>query len=340
MDKNIKTILLVLGAIVLVSALALGIFMATQAASWRSMQEAYKTTGGIAQEYTEEWTFDYSDGTELRLEMIAVDVEIIESETAAGCSAVFKGTRRANLAGSLPYIRTGLSNGKLRFEEEYPRARGDLFGMFNVGATLRGTLTITVPKTRLSKLNASLVSGDISATGVPAEDTVLETTSGAIRVDAITGRSLQANTVSGAIAMADIVLADIMELESVSGSIQAEGIGARTVKVSTVSGRITLLETETDAVRASMTSGTCKLQLIAPADVNIDAVSGAIDIEMPQDAAFRFEVETLSGRIDIGYSMDIDNKESNRELSGRVGGGGQHEITANTVSGNISISPR
>jgi DUF4097 and DUF4098 domain-containing protein YvlB len=167
-------------------------------------------------------------------------------------------------------------------------------------------------------LSASTGSGDVTATAI-AGSVKAVTGSGDIRVTQV-GGGLDATTGSG----------DVQAV-LVSGGDTA----TQDVRVMTGSGGVELAGVR-GALRARTGSGGITLIGDPVAPWNVDAGSGAIRVDVPDQAAFDLRAETGSGRINIDHPLTVQGPVRPRALAGKVRGGGPL-VALSSGSGSISI---
>jgi DUF4097 and DUF4098 domain-containing protein YvlB len=69
---------------------------------------------------------------------------------------------------------------------------------------------------------------------------------------------------------------------------------------------------------------------------DIDTGSGAIRVNLPDEAAFQLDAESSSGSIVIEHPLTVQGKISKRHLRGSVRGGGDL-LKIDTGSGGITV---
>ncbi len=178
-------------------------------------------------------------------------------------------------------------------------------------------------------LAARTVSGDISVDAAEmvhlrsssgefavgsARNARMETVSGDVRLG--TGTTVSVRTSSGDMVMGSLTRADV---RSVSGSISV--VSAAALRANTSSGR----------VRAGLSGGVESVQ--------VETVSGDVDLGLPLGADYRVSATTLSGRLRTGGLTLSDLEFSRQGIRGRVGAG-TVPLKVSTSSGNITFVTR
>jgi DUF4097 and DUF4098 domain-containing protein YvlB len=166
--------------------------------------------------------------------------------------------------------------------------------------------------------SASTGSGDVTATSI-AESVKAVTGSGDIRVTQVSG-GLDATTGSG----------DVQAVLIGGGTATAQD-----VRVMTGSGGVEVAGVR-GALRARTGSGGITISGDPLAAWNVDAGSGGIRVDLPDQAAFDLRAETGSGRITIEHPLTVQGAVRPRALAGRVRGGGPL-VALSSGSGGIRI---
>ena len=158
----------------------------------------------------------------------------------------------------------------------------------------RGTdLTVLVPK------------------GWTPKELSVESISAPIQIENLTGTELDVDTVSGVMELKDI-RSDKLSLSTISAKITCSG-AAHEISLET-------------------TSGNCALELTErPEKIDLDSVSGDLELFLPKTAGFTLRQDTVSGkfRSDFDYTCPSESRY--------VSGDGSCAISADTVSGNVNI---
>lgn len=164
------------------------------------------------------------------------------------------------------------------------------------------------------------VSGDVVAQ-IAEADVELKTVSGDVELRA-SGKPVEvrASTVSG-----DLTLsrgAGSLEVTTVSGDVRAELDPARAVRVRTTSGDVRF-----------------KGRLARNATLNLETISGELDIEAPAEAGFTYDVKTFSGDIESCFGARAEARSGYGPGSVITGtrGEGAAEIRVRTMSGEVRL---
>jgi DUF4097 and DUF4098 domain-containing protein YvlB len=191
-----------------------------------------------------------------------------------------------------------------------------------------------------ARVTATSRSGDISIRGTrgPVE---ARAQNGDLEIDDVTSR-LDVSTFSG-----DLVASNISgdaKIGTISGSIRLSDARGG-VEVSTVSGDIDLRGVTARSVRAKTTSGDVTFDGLIDASGRYELVthSGDIRLHVQRDASAQLTVSTWSGAINSQFPITLKPGEhgigaaSTKRFTFDIGGGAAR-ITADTFSGDITIT--
>lgn len=128
--------------------------------------------------------------------------------------------------------------------------------------------------------------------------------------------------------------ANRMDIESVSGNIQTEGAGAAEFRGETVSGAIKGTLAPTQNVDLESVSGRIDLAFDAmPKNIDVETVSGAIILALPENDGFRVDYEKVSGNFNCEFQVQLMKNAAVYKNAGA-------RIDLSTVSGNMDIKQR
>ena len=143
------------------------------------------------------------------------------------------------------------------------------------------------------------------------------------------GKELEIESVSANVQVHDLLIGKL-ELVNVSGDCELTGCSLTEFSAETVSGDVryegALQELDFDTV-----SATCTAILTAvPRKIDMNAVSGDLDVTLPENAGFTLDMDSLSGRFQSNFAT---TESGNRKICGD----GSCKISAESVSGDIRI---
>lgn len=124
---------------------------------------------------------------------------------------------------------------------------------------------------------------------------------------------------------------DSIKVESVSGRIDAKNLSARNIEISNVSGRI-----ETENLKGKLRLNTVSGRAVYTTDelknnLDIESVSGTIEINIPKNADFAADFKTVSG------SVTTDFTKTGKKEGTITNGDRTYDLRLETVSGSIKI---
>lgn len=200
---------------------------------------------------------------------------------------------------------------------------------------IRSDLEFRVPagsRLRIESFAASIDVSDVKGS-VKAESV-----DGSIHISGAADE-VSAETVNGSVEISGA--AKRVNAESVNGPVSISGAGGE-IAATTVNGALTVsagavvenghLETVNGHIRFEGTLG-------RRATLDIESVSGSVELVLPAQASADFSISTFSGEIDTafgGTSVRTTPHTPQKELTFAVGGG-DAKITIETLSGNVEI---
>ena len=212
-------------------------------------------------------------------------------------------------------IKITAENGRL--EIDHPQLRWDNFiDVFRSWqGKARADISVLVPRSVALKLGTvgghALVSGLIS-------DAKLSTVNGDLTADTLVGN---------------------VELNAVNGELAVQNhLGA--VKANTVSGDVTMSGT-LSRVSVDGVSGNVFLDVRGvPGSIRHNTVSGDLTLRLDDDTPARYKVNTVSGVLQVDNSIFRGSSARNFDYQDGPLDKNWVEVTANSVSGNVSVVRR
>lgn len=162
----------------------------------------------------------------------------------------------------------------------------------------------------------------------------IESVSAGISVHGGKAAELKLESASGGIQVTDGRVSDSGELESVSGEITAAFTDPlRALEVDTVSGAVEITAPELVSFQAETASGSVALSSGSGLrELKIETVSGPVTLTLPRNAGFTLRLDGGSG----GFASDLPRQENKDGTVSRFGdGSGDYSI--DTVSGRVTI---
>lgn len=140
--------------------------------------------------------------------------------------------------------------------------------------------------------------------------------------------------VVSAVVEVDGLSTEELKLDTTSGPINASGLCCDQIIASTVSGNVSL-EGTAEELKLDTTSGRCQAELDERVrEIELDSVSGELELILPESLGFEAEVDTVSG----SFRSDIPTTASSKGVY--TCGNGECGISVDTVSGSISIQKK
>jgi hypothetical protein len=198
-------------------------------------------------------------------------------------------------------------------------------------------LVVNVP--RAIGLIIDSVSADVDVSGLVGGRAVsVSTVSAQQRVDVQTKR-LVLDSVSGDMSVKGQF--DYLKLGTISGAIKSEAASAQ-MRLDTISGDAKIVLPSIKNLVAESVSGKLDVQLagLAESDVHLEAVSGAVILEIPQDASTRLSLESFSGKITSAWGSAQSNELGLGSKLEQVLGDGKAQIQIETFNGDIDLKKR
>jgi lia operon protein LiaG len=179
------------------------------------------------------------------------------------------------------------------------------------------TLDIYVPKDYQGDLKVHSLSGDVALT------------------DSLTLNSATFNLLSGNATINNLNVKDF-DFKSSSGDFLGENLVTESSRVDMLSGNMQLRNFQGDLEGDSSSGDVSVHYAIFKNQINMKMLSGNLDIDLPDDAAFYLDANALSGEITCSFPITVNEKTERNELKGTVKDG-THSIIVKSSSGDITI---
>lgn len=197
-------------------------------------------------------------------------------------------------------------------------------------------LTIHVPVA--SRVSVNTVSADIRASGLSGRaqlesvsgDVTLDSHDSDIGVRSVSGEVTITGSASGAHVFGHSISGDV-KIGSVDGDVQAES----------VSGTVKVFNSRANRARLNSTSGNVDFSaaLAKSGNYSFNSTSGNLSLAFPGAPDARFDIYTFSGDIDNNFGPKAQRTSEygpGMELH-FTSGSGSAQVTAHTLSGNITL---
>jgi lia operon protein LiaG len=246
------------------------------------------------------------------LTTIADNIRVIDGK-GDSVEAWLHGTAGAVNPDAVPHLvaeRAG-STADIRVERKQPVIIGHLWSDL--------TLEVSLPKGYAGRLSVKSVSADINVVDHAYAGLALSTTSGEIRVGAVSALDFS--------------------MYSISGDLSATAVSSRRADMSSVSGDVEVKSLAGDTT-VHTTSGGVKIAFaVTPPRLDAASTSGDVMLRLPSDARFILDARSTSGNISCTFPITISERAAgggNHVLAGAVGSGPK-TVAVRTVSGDIRI---
>ena len=252
-------------------------------------------------------SIDKSEISEIEINWVAGEVEVLSYE---GSEVVFAEQAGRSLSQE-DRMRFLLRDGKLTIQFSAPRTGFRIFS-----STPSKRLEVKVPKElagMLSELEVDAISASVRVQGVSGAKTSIETVSGGIGAADLSGQEIQ--------------------METVSGSIKAQNLRASELSTETVSGSTNVTGAFHKAQSNSVSGSVLLESSICPEELEIETVSGAVRVAIPENDGFTARYNTTGGQFACSFPTTGEKKRA-------VYKDGGAEFSFSTVSGVISIEQR
>jgi DUF4097 and DUF4098 domain-containing protein YvlB len=209
------------------------------------------------------------------------------------------------------------------------------------GSSHDGDADIEVSVPKGSTVEVFAVSADVSSHGVLGTQR-LKSVSGEVTAD-ITGNESEVSSVSGDVTVRGDNKPISLRVKSVSGSLDLTGIAGK-VDVVTVSGDARVHMSDTSEVRGRTTSGNLEVsgKLTRDGRVDVEGVSGDIDLRLSAPGGLSLDIESFSGDIEGCLATNVERVSKygpGTRLNVRTVEAGAR-VRAKTLSGDIDICDR
>ena len=172
----------------------------------------------------------------------------------------------------------------------------------------------------------------------PADDVIWKPARGSKNLTVTVPQSWYAREtrieVTSAVVEVDGLSTEELKLDSTSGPITASGLCCDQIVAGTVSGSV-ILKGTAEELKLDTTSGRCQAELDERVrEIELDSVSGELELILPESLGFEAEVDTVSG----SFRSDIPTTAASKGVY--TCGNGECGISVDTVSGSITIQKK
>lgn len=285
-------------------------------------------------------TFALGANGQIDLQNLSGDIKVVAGtgrEVSVETIRTARGRTDADAKSGLTRVRVDTThrNDRLTVRVVYPNERQSSYSV-NVG------FVITAPAG--TSVNVSTLSGDVSATGISGELSLVTTSGNVTITDA--RRVTRARSLSGDITLRNVSAESQLEAHTMSGNVDATGLTARRLSLESLSGDITLRNIKAESADLRSTSGNVSFDGTLHGGGRYDLRSHSGNVRMAVDGSigFTFEGQSFSGavRVDLPLqvrSMADGNRRFSKSINGTFGDGSA-SISATSFTGNITVTKR
>lgn len=197
-------------------------------------------------------------------------------------------------------------------------------------------LVIQIPAA--SRLSVGTVSADIQANGL-TRSAQLNSVSGNVRLDS-GAANISGKSVSGDVTISGSAKGAHVSAHSISGDVHINGVDGD-VDAGSISGTVQISASRLDRAKLNSTSGNINFSagLEKSGNYDFNSTSGNLTLTFPRTPDARFDINSFSGDIDNNFGPKAQRTSEygpGRELH-FTSGSGSAQVTAHTLSGNITL---
>ena len=280
----------------------------------------------------------YSNTKDINLdedEMSSLEVKWLDGPVTVGLSLdgqVHVTERSYKALGQGDQMEVSLSAGKLsvRWDGKWFR-RLITLGWFG---QLNKELEVLLPRDvaeNMEGIQVENTSDSLSVADCGAEKLGVSSVSGTVTIKECTADRLEANTVSGDVILERTQGTEKLTAGTTSGAVNITGGHTQELEISTVSGGC-VYEGAAEKLHVSTVSGAMRVSAAnCPEEAHMEAVSGDLRLELPENGGFTAEYSSVSGEFVSDFALVKDS-------AGKVRyGSGGAQIRMSTTSGQMAV---
>lgn len=193
-------------------------------------------------------------------------------------------------------------------------------------------LEIKIPMDmKLEDLSFNGSSGDSLFDNIAADSISVDVSSGTAKIIGCSADTIDAEASSGKVIIDQKGESSKINTEVSSGSIDITAEKVGNINAECSSGNISINAEEAVSVDTEASSGKTTLRFgKMPAETEVDASSGDVDIYVPEEADFTADIDTSSGDFDSDLALSKDG-------STYTSGNGENKLKVETSSGDVYI---
>ena len=130
--------------------------------------------------------------------------------------------------------------------------------------------------------------------------------------------------------------ANEIKINGVSGNVESSNLNLKALECGMISGDVKLSRSTIDRFNCASVSGDLDIGFSQQTpDIEVETISGDVEVEIPEETGFRLDWSTVSGDIQNDFPIIISSSSRN-SLIGTFGDP-MSEITVQTVSGDLKL---
>ena len=244
----------------------------------------------------------------INVETVSTDVNIITTKEDK-IKVRFYGNSNSKKAA--PYLKTFANGDNLDVSIKYR------VNIFSININIKTKLDIYVPENYKKDLKINTTSGNVNIRNLQLDKFKFDTTSGDAKINSLT--------------------ANETIFEGTSGKVNVKSLLSKKNEFNTTSGD-TKIENITGDILGKSVSGYFKFDYKdVNNDINIDTISGDVELKLPKKSEFKLDFDSTSGDLKNDFPITVTGEADKHEIKGNVGNGNK-TIKINTTSGNATIN--
>ncbi|MCY6957649.1 DUF4097 family beta strand repeat-containing protein [Clostridium brassicae] len=299
--SNKKIIIIVIGVIVIMSALGLGRL-------------------NMMREINEEESVSMNEINSIQVDMTSVDVHFIRNETSNEVKADFHGKAMQEIK---LISKTDNKTLFLTVQRKYE----------NLPLYEDVVLDVYIPKAYTKNLLIKMLSGAVKMDSFNLANFALDTSSGKLEAEKVNAKEISITSSSGGINIKSIDTENF-KMVGKSSTINIDEYTAKKAEIETSSGSINLKNSIGDFnLKSNSGKVLVDYKNFEDHNVNIETSSGSVTLELPDTAEFLIEAKTSSGNFKSDFPIKITDK---KDINGQIGTK-NNKVMLKTSSGSIKI---
>lgn len=181
----------------------------------------------------------------------------------------------------------------------------------------RKSVTITLPPAllqELTRVTCETMSGPITLKDCTAETMEVRSVSGDILLQHAGGETLSISTVSGSQWLEACSFTVQTEAKTTSGAVQLEQLETDTLSLTTTSGKVSGSGAVQSIIGSTVSAGVTLALQTSPNRIELESVSGDLQLCLPENDGFYLDYETVSGSVVSDFTLSGGLAKSGKAL--------------------------